>query len=556
MTDYPPPIFAYDVTPCVVPYSSDSKNPQVVTLMVTVNNPTARHVDCTQLVFNIQPGDGGGQLTTNPSVVGCGPGLGVPWTIESDQQGNFTAVPAPPATGLDTGDSVAFILTGIEVNEFPGLVEIQAWEQTDILRLGTIGISKVKPGLAITEFSAAPVQVTAGQTSTLSWTTTGASSCTLSWNGISKPNLKPQGSYPVTPNTTTTYTLTAVGDGTTRSEQITVYVPQVTILSFGASPGQVPQGGTSALSWLVNNADTVGITPGTYGKLDPAQGTQAVSTTVDDPNHPVVDYLMTATGFGRTVSMPAPVTVMQVDVQSFTATPSQVPPGGLLPVTLTWATTWATACSISPGVGTVPTSGSAQATPGQTTTYTLQPVGLAPPTPTVTVNACPAFVSVEVITDPQNAQAFVVWQVIGGTVTMALGSGAPTAVPSSGSTSQAFPFPSAITFTATGVGMTSAVVLTLPSELGGGTVDSLKATCGYGVNAPGATATLTWQTEGGTVDGTVTAGTTQTISGESGTLTVPLGQGSAGRLWNVDFGFGSQPGHRIGIATAIPTTAQ
>lgn len=545
---YPPALFAYDATPANVPYTSDSHDVQQVTLMITVNNPTAAHVDCSQLVFSLPVGSGNGDLTTNPSAIACSPCLGVPWTISSDDEGSFTAMPQPPATGLDVGDSIAFLLSGVQVNELPGLTMVTVYEATDTVRSALVPVAKVPPGLAITSFTAAPVQVRAGDVSTLSWTTTGASSCTLSWSGQTVP-VELDGEHPVRPQSTTTYTLTAVGDSSPITEQITVYVPQVTILSFGAVPSQVAQDGPSTLSWLVNNADTCQLNPGSFS-VDPNSGSQVVNP------HLSGSYTLTANGFGRTVSMPAPIEVMKVQVPMFTATPSQVPPGAILAATLGWTTSWATACSISPDVGSVPLSGIQSVTPGQTTTYSLAAVGLDPPDARVTVTVCPAVALIELRAAPTTGQLTLLWQVIGGAVTIAMGSSPAQSYPSSGATFLSRPWPSTATITVTGAGMTSTIVLALPGQLGQVTVSSLRCTCGYGINAPGATASLAWDTDGGTVGGSVVAATTQGISGSTGALTVPLGAGQSGRLWSLDFGFGTEPGQRVGMAVLVPGSQQ
>jgi hypothetical protein len=56
-------------------------------------------------------------------------------------------------------------------------------------------------------------------------------------------------------------------------------------------------------------------------------------------------------------------------INSFTANPSYIQSGqGIL---LTWTTTNATTVTLSPGIGSVPTSGSYNLSPGYTTTYTL-----------------------------------------------------------------------------------------------------------------------------------------------------------------------------------------
>ena len=59
----------------------------------------------------------------------------------------------------------------------------------------------------ITSFSASPTSVSPGQTSTLSWSVSGATQVSID-NGVGQVNAV-SGSFPVTPSSTTTYTLTA-----------------------------------------------------------------------------------------------------------------------------------------------------------------------------------------------------------------------------------------------------------------------------------------------------------------------------------------------------------
>ena len=67
----------------------------------------------------------------------------------------------------------------------------------------------VNPVPAVDSFTAAPATITAGQSATLSWTTTNADSVSID-GGASLPA---DGSSTVSPVTTTTYVLTATGPG-------------------------------------------------------------------------------------------------------------------------------------------------------------------------------------------------------------------------------------------------------------------------------------------------------------------------------------------------------
>src|SRR5215469_3853328 len=79
------------------------------------------------------------------------------------------------------------------------------------------------------ELSASPATITAGQSSTLSWTTSNATSAQID-NGVGSVNL-PNGSTMVSPAKTTTYTLTASNSGGTVTAQATVTVNHTGSLS-------------------------------------------------------------------------------------------------------------------------------------------------------------------------------------------------------------------------------------------------------------------------------------------------------------------------------------
>jgi hypothetical protein len=79
------------------------------------------------------------------------------------------------------------------------------------------------PAAPTVSISASPTSITAGQSSTLTWSSTNATSCTASngWTGSKGAS----GSTPVSPTVTTTYTLTCTGaGGTTPAQSVTVTV--------------------------------------------------------------------------------------------------------------------------------------------------------------------------------------------------------------------------------------------------------------------------------------------------------------------------------------------
>src|SRR4051812_36222053 len=215
-------------------------------------------------------------------------------------------------------------------------------------------------------FTGSPLTISAGGSSTLSWST-GGSSVTID-NGLG--SRAANGSVGVTPAATTTYTLTVQGtaDGTPRTGQVTVTVsgaPAPTA-TFSAAPTSINAGQSSTLTWTSSNATTVSI--------DNGVGSQAVNGSVSVSPASTTTYTLTATGPGGTNTKTATVTVTQpAATATFSAAPTSITAGQSS--TLTWSTTNATSISIDNGVGSKPASGTANVTPASTTTYTLTAVG-------------------------------------------------------------------------------------------------------------------------------------------------------------------------------------
>jgi hypothetical protein len=220
-------------------------------------------------------------------------------------------------------------------------------------------------GVQITSFTASPTNIDAGQTATLSWTVAGASSVSIS-PGIGSVN--PQsGSTQVSPQQTTTYTLTADGPGGSVHATAIVSVgggapPQ--IIRFEASPLTIQPGQQSTLSWATNGASQVAISG--VGAVT-ANG----STTVSPQQ--TTTYTLSVTGTnGQTVTAPVTVTVAAgalPQVATFVATPSAISAGQS--TQLCWKVTNATSISIT-GVGNnLNANDCASVSPTQTTTYTL-----------------------------------------------------------------------------------------------------------------------------------------------------------------------------------------
>ncbi|MBV9187045.1 MAG: carboxypeptidase regulatory-like domain-containing protein [Acidobacteria bacterium] len=99
-----------------------------------------------------------------------------------------------------------------------------------------------------------------------------------------------------------------------------------------------------------------------------------------------------------------PNTVADPVVNTFTATPSTIKPGGSS--TLSWTTTNATSVSISPSVGSQPANGSVSVTPALTTTYTLIATGAGGTnTATTTVTVVTAALTANYTVSPPSPSA-------------------------------------------------------------------------------------------------------------------------------------------------------
>jgi hypothetical protein len=180
----------------------------------------------------------------------------------------------------------------------------------------------------------------------------------------------------------------AVVDGSTVNGTVTVDKNRVAqpgdgapaIVNFTVTPERIAQGGTATIAWEVTGATTCVLEPGPTPLSPPDKGSLPVQ--VWDSTL----FSLVALSTRGQAGAKAPVTVMSVAIDDFSATPR----GSVLPdteVTLSWTTAYAATCSIDQGVGPVtPTdAGSVVVRPKQTTVYTLTASGLHQQSGSVTV---------------------------------------------------------------------------------------------------------------------------------------------------------------------------
>ena len=351
----------YAVTPDPIP-CSDGATKSTVTLMIAVANTSGEDQYFSQIVFRL-PTEGRGALTTKPDAINPSPATGTDWSIVSDKLGTLTATPQSTDAFL-AGDSIAFILTNVEVAEFPGAAKIDVEETVGgVLHGGWFAVKKAEPGLAITRLTATPIQVNSGEKTRLVWTTTGASDCSLTLGGRSHP-VATNGSEDDTPQRTTTYALTASGRGTTVVQRVTVVVAGIRVREFLTNPKALPVGGKTTLSWNVENA--------TSCTIEPEIGEVATVGSRELTLYESVTYTLTPHGPGAPVRPHQfMVTVEQpAEIVSFTATPSGPVDAGT-PVTIAWEVHHVTRATIDQGIGSQAPRGSIVVRPQNDTTYTL-----------------------------------------------------------------------------------------------------------------------------------------------------------------------------------------
>ncbi len=255
----------------------------------------------------------------------------------------------------------------------------------------------------IATFAASPAAITAGNSTTLNWTTSGATGITVTPGDFSSTSAN--GSVALSPTETTTYTLTATNTtGTvTATALVTVTEPNLpSISSFTANPMDIAQGGISALNWMTSGATTITITPGTFASTS-ATGSTNVSPEV------TTTYVLTATNAAGSLTKTAAVTVSAPTaptITSFTASPTTVNSGASS--TLSWVTSGAASIAITPGTFTsASASGSTGVNPTATTTYTLTAtngVGSKTATAKVTVAASGGPLQITTTTCPGGTQ--------------------------------------------------------------------------------------------------------------------------------------------------------
>jgi hypothetical protein len=228
----------------------------------------------------------------------------------------------------------------------------------------------------INSFNASPASISAGESSNLSWTVTGATTISID-QGIG--NVALTGTRAVAPAATTVYTLTAsstAGSVTVTTQVIVTAAPSPTpvalpvINSFIASPSSISLGSSVTLSWNVTNAASVIIDNG-VGSAGSSGSTIVLpaATTTFTLTASNAAGSNTATTMVLVSGMPSPPGSLPV-INYFTTSPPVIP-GGSGSTFLRWNVSGASAVSIDQGIGPVDSHGTMLVTLTSSTDYTL-----------------------------------------------------------------------------------------------------------------------------------------------------------------------------------------
>lgn len=139
---------------------------------------------------------------------------------------------------------------------------------------------------SIEYFTANPESINRGESSTLSWSVSNATTITID-QGVGTVSAK--ATTEVSPEETTTYTLTATNSDGQKSQSCTVEIilNPPTIEYFTATPESIMLDSYSTLSWSTTNATAISVSPGV--------GTVSATGTVEVSPEDTTTYMLTAT---------------------------------------------------------------------------------------------------------------------------------------------------------------------------------------------------------------------------------------------------------------------
>ena len=218
-------------------------------------------------------------LSVSPNVVAAGQSTTLTWAST-----NSTSVVITPSV---LGDDVTSVALSGSTAIVPSATTTYTATATGAGGI-TASASATINILGVT-LVATPATIGPGQTATLSWTSSNATTLSID-QGIGAVN-GPSGSLSVSPAATTIYTITATNGTATATATATVNAPLAVTLK--ANPANIAPGGQSTLTWASTGAVSVsidqGVPPitGASGSVSvsPAQNTTYTVTATDAQGH-------------------------------------------------------------------------------------------------------------------------------------------------------------------------------------------------------------------------------------------------------------------------------
>ena len=242
------------------------------------------------------------QFTANPTTVNSGQSTTLSWTTT-----NATSITITATSGTATKTLTTSTLATGTVTDAPTAPTTYTAVATGAGGTSAPVSVTVQIVPQITQFTATPSTVSAGQTTTIAWATTNATSVTITPSVNQSEGgggLNTTGSSVIPVNATTVFTMMATGAGGTATASLTVNVPLT--LSLVASPTTITSGSSSTLTWQVSGgtASSLSISNNVCNPCTLPQGTATVSPTTS------TTYVATAvTSTGSTITQSATVTV-------------------------------------------------------------------------------------------------------------------------------------------------------------------------------------------------------------------------------------------------------
>jgi hypothetical protein len=202
-----------------------------------------------------------------------------------------------------TANSTSVTISGLGAEALNGSVSTGVLNTTTSFTLTATGASgatvtavvtiQVAPASVpqVVSFTVSPQTINAGQSAQLCWQVIGATSVAIN-NGVGS-NLAANACQTVSPQTTTTYVLTAINATGQIQASVTLNVGSTMITSFTASPEFISsQGNPAVLSWTTTNATSVALVGGDLTSSPqnlPVNGSFTV-TPMDNATYTLIAY--------------------------------------------------------------------------------------------------------------------------------------------------------------------------------------------------------------------------------------------------------------------------